>query len=69
MEWKIKMAYFFVMGEDIEGNYYEFESAGKTLIEVKRECQELLETLDGGHFDIYENNDEGKDIFIDDVEW
>lgn len=57
---------FYVVGEDIEGSVYDFEPAGKTLKEVKKECQELLESLDGGHFDIF---DAETDKFIDDVEW
>ena len=43
---------FYVRGESIDGEYYEFIPAGRTLDEIKDECQELLETLDGGFFGI-----------------
>ncbi len=56
---------FFIAGEDIDGEIYEFESYAKTLEDCRKECQEYLETLDGGHFDIFDAD--GK--FIDDVEW
>ena len=59
---------FFVHGEDIDGNYYEFTPAGKTIEDVRKECQELLETLGGGLFDIFDISD-SEDIFIDSIEW
>ncbi len=59
---------FYVMGESCDGEYYEFTPAGKTLEEVKEECQELLETLDGGNFDIYMITD-SEDIYLDTVEY
>lgn len=57
---------FYVVSEDIEGTTYSFEPASDDIQEVKNECQELLETLDGGHFDIYDSD---TDEFIDYVEW
>lgn len=59
---------FYVVGEDFDGNVYEFESGCEILGEVRAQCQELLETLDGGHFDIFEINDEDEN-YVDCVEW
>lgn len=59
---------FYVMGESIDDEYFEFTPAGKTLEEVRKECQELLETLDGGSFDIYDITD-SEDIYLDTVEY
>lgn len=59
---------FYARGEDYNGNCYEFPSISRTIEEVKKECQELLETLDGGLFDIFVVID-GKDVYVDTVEW
>lgn len=56
------------MGESIDDEYFEFTPVGNTLEEVKKECQELLETLDGGSFDIYDITD-SEDIYLDTVEY
>ena len=59
---------FYVQGEDFDGNYYEFEPASQILTEIKAECQELLESLGGGCFDIM-NVTSSEDEYIDSVEW
>jgi hypothetical protein len=59
---------YFCTGEDIEGNYYEFAPAGTTLEEIERECQEYIETLGGGAFDIFDVRD-STDIYLGTVEW
>lgn len=59
---------FYVRGESIDGEYYEFIPAGRTLNEIKDECQELLETLDGGFFGIYNITDDS-DSLVDYVDW
>lgn len=59
---------FYVHGEDIDGNYYEFEPAGQTIEAIEKECQELLETLGGGLFDIF-NITDSEDVYLSTVEW
>lgn len=59
---------FYVCGESIDGEPYDFVSISRTLNEVHDECRELLETLDGGFFDIYRITKSGKE-YIDSIDW
>lgn len=59
------MRNFYIEGEDFDGNCYSFESNGD-LQDVIDECEEYLQSLGGGHFDIY---DSATDQFVDYVEW
>lgn len=43
-----------VAGQDMDGNCYDFISYAPNIEAVEAECQELLETLDGGIFLIYD---------------
>lgn len=50
----MKDIYWYISGEDIDGNYYDFSSYASDVDAVIAECQELLESLDGGLFMIYD---------------
>lgn len=56
---------YYLKGEDIDGNQYQFTTFARNVEECKQECQEYLETLEGGYFEIFADNNE----FLDRVDW
>ena len=55
---------FFIEGENIDGEYIQFEYIG-SLEGAREACIKMLNAYDGGHLDIF---DGPGDKFIDDVE-
>ncbi len=55
---------FTIEGEDYNGLEYSFDHRA-SLEETIKYCQELLETLDGGHFKIFNSINE----LVAEVEW